>query len=360
VNILITCAGQRRDLVEIFRGALAGAGRVVACDMDPAAPAFAVADAWRVVPRVDDVSYVERLLDVCEDESVALLFSLNDFEIALLAREADRFRRVGTRLVMADPDMVEACLDKWASFRMLADAGILTPRTFLSVEDATRAVAARQVGFPLVVKSRWGTSSLGGVEVVHDARELELAWELGSLRMERLVSGGALPGIGPYFARRDHDGPGGGLLIQERVTGVEYGLDVVNDLDGRYRATISRRKLVVRGSEADRTMTLDSAELEEVGRRLGQLVGQPGNLNCDVIESSRGLSVIDLNPRFGTSYPYTQLAGSNVPAALVGWARGVEPDPGWLRCRPGVTMRRTNAYAIVDPAPEHREPPASS
>jgi carbamoyl-phosphate synthase large subunit len=349
VNVLITCVGQRQDLVEVFRDALRGSGEVVACDMDPAAPALAAADRRRTVPRVDDDSYVERLLEVCQQEAVGLLFSLNDFEIALLAPEADRFRGVGTRLVMAAPDMIDACLDKWASFQLLAGAGIVTPLTFLGVQDALGAVAARQLDFPLVVKSRWGTSSLGGIEVVHDARELELVWELGNRRMERFVAEGALPGIGRYFARlRDRGTAATPLLIQERAIGPEYGLDVVNDLDGRYRATLIRRKLVRRGSEADLAVTIDSADLEALGRRLGELVGQPGNLNCDVIESPRGLSVVDLNPRFGTSYPFTQLAGADAPAAVIAWARGADPDPEWLRCRPGVTVRRTNAYLVVD------------
>ncbi len=351
MDILITCAGQREDLIEIFRNALGGAGRVVACDMNPAAPARAVADSWRVVPRVDDDSYVERLLDVCREERVDLLFSLNDFEIALLAGEADRFRAVGTRLVMADPEMTDACLDKWASFQLLAGAGIVTPLTFLSVEDALAAVADGRVRFPLIVKSRWGTSSLGGIEFVHDAHELDLVWELGNLRMERAISERALPGIRVYFERlRERGASTTPLLIQECATGPEYGLDIVNDLDGRYRATLSRRKLVLRGSEADQAMTVDSAELEALGRRLAELIGQPGNLNCDVIESPRGLSVVDVNPRFGTSYPFTQLAGAEVPAALMAWARGVDPDPAWLRVRPGVTVRRMNTYAVMDTA----------
>jgi carbamoyl-phosphate synthase large subunit len=300
------------------------------------------------VPRVDDASYVQQLLDVCGEEDVGLLFSLNDFEIALLAREAGRFQARGTRLVMADPDIIDTCLDKWASFQLLGSHGIITPLTFLSVEAALSAVAERRVGFPLVVKSRWGTSSLGGIELVHDGHELELAWELGSLRMERLIRQRALPGLAPYLAGiRDEGATFAPLLIQERATGPEYGMDIVNDLHGRYRATLIRRKQVLRGSEADQAVTVDSPELEALGRRLGELIGQPGNLNCDVVESPRGLSVLDLNPRFGTSYPFTQLAGANVPAAVISWARGADPDPTWLRCRPGVTVRRTNSFELL-------------
>ena len=52
-SVLLTCAGQRVDMVEAFREALADEGRggiAVACDLNPLSPALYHADARALVP----------------------------------------------------------------------------------------------------------------------------------------------------------------------------------------------------------------------------------------------------------------------------------------------------------------------
>ena len=49
VNVLLTCAGQRVDIVQAFRDALATGphrGRVLVSDLDPLSPALFHADAF--------------------------------------------------------------------------------------------------------------------------------------------------------------------------------------------------------------------------------------------------------------------------------------------------------------------------
>ncbi len=56
VNILLTCAGQRVDIVRAFRAALAAgphAGRVIVSDLDPLSPALFAADQVVELPPVD-------------------------------------------------------------------------------------------------------------------------------------------------------------------------------------------------------------------------------------------------------------------------------------------------------------------
>jgi carbamoyl-phosphate synthase large subunit len=65
-----------------------------------------------------------------------------------------------------------------------------------------------------------------------------------------------------------------------------------------------------------------------------------GNLDCDVIIGRDGPQVLELNPRFGGSYPFAHQAGANLPAALLAWARGETPRPEWLRVRENVTSAK--------------------
>lgn len=60
------------------------------------------------------------------------------------------------------------------------------------------------------------------------------------------------------------------------IKGREYGLDVMNDLDGRYRATIVKEKMAMRSGETDAAGTIDNKELEGLGRTLGTLLCHRG------------------------------------------------------------------------------------
>src|SRR5260370_31650258 len=64
--------------------------------------------------------------------------------------------------------------------------------------------------------------------------------------------------------------------------------------------------------------------------------------------TDRGRFVLDVNPRLGGGYPFSHLAGANLPAALIAWADGIEPDAEWLRYRPGVLSSKYDGVMVVD------------
>ena len=57
INILILSAGTRDKVVQYFKEALAGKGKVIATDCSPYAPAIYEADEYVLVPRITAVSY---------------------------------------------------------------------------------------------------------------------------------------------------------------------------------------------------------------------------------------------------------------------------------------------------------------
>jgi len=68
VSVLLTCAGQRVDIVRAFRDALdAGGhdGRVLVSDLDPLSPALFAADAVVALPPVSDAGYGDAVAEAC-------------------------------------------------------------------------------------------------------------------------------------------------------------------------------------------------------------------------------------------------------------------------------------------------------
>lgn len=339
INVLLTCAGRRNYLIRYFREALHGRGRVVAVDANRQTPALQEADRGFVLPPVQHPDYLNRLLDLCREQEIGLVVPLNDLELPVLAQARQQFRRAGIQVAVSSPDVVTRCFDKWEMFFFLDSQGLPVPRTFTRLEDVRQVLWRQTLAFPVVVKPRWGTASIG-VHRPTDDTELELTYRLARKQVERSI-------IAEVSARD----PSHCVLIQEFLHGEEYGLDVINDLEGRYVTTLVRRKLGMRAGETDRAVTCHDPELEALGERIGRLLGHVGNLDCDVIRGPESFGILDMNPRFGGGYPFVHVAGANLPAALIAWATGREPEPAWLRCQPGVTSCKYDSLLVVPDSP---------
>jgi carbamoyl-phosphate synthase large subunit len=335
MNVMLTCAGRRNYLVTFFRQALENHGRVLAGDATLEAPALQEADESFLLPPINHSDYFDKLLDICQQKQVKLIIPLNDLELPYLARQRDRFLEIGTIPVVSSPEVIDICFDKFATFQFLQNLGISAPKTYLSLDEARQAIAQGEITFPLVVKPRWGSASIG-IEYPEDDEELELAYRFVKKLLGR-----------SFLAEVSSSDPERCILIQERLTGQEHGLDIINNLDGAYITTFIKRKLTMRGGETDRAVTVENAEIKQLGEKIGQNLGHIGNLDCDVMVSPKGLCVLELNPRFGGGYPFSQMAGANIPAALIAWANGERPDDSWLRIEGNIKSSKYDRLIII-------------
>lgn len=346
MNVLLTCGGSRQYMLQAFKDAIGDCGVVLTCDAAADAPALQLADKGFLVPEISDPLYVATLLELCRHEHVHLLIPAMEQELVLLARCRADFESVGTLALVSAPDIVDRCYDKVAAAAFLDRCGVLVPRTYLSLDAARAALWSGDAGFPMVVKPRWGVSSTG-LMFAGDEDELEWSW-----RLVGRIAGRSTP------AAPSASDPERSVLIQECVAGEEYGFDVVNDLHGRYAATLVRRKLRMKGGQTDRAETVAPEAIGTMGERIGRGLGHIGVLDCDAIQSRSGLVVLDINPRIGGGYPFSHLAGANVPAALLAWAGGHTALPEWLRAEPNIRGARHDSLLVLDGRRERRTMPS--
>lgn len=324
MNILLTCAGRRNYMVHYFSKALSGRGKVYAADSSPDAPALQEADESFVVPLVKSPDYIDTLIDLCIRYQIKAVISLNDLELPLMARNTERFLNAGIVPIVSDEQVINNCFDKWKMRLFLLECGFSVPQTYVSLEEAIAAVKDGSIAFPLVVKPRWGTASIA-VEYPEDIEEL--SWKFKFARRKVMQS---------FLADVSSTDPSGCILIQQKIWGNEYGLDIINDLKGKYVCTFVKRKLIMRAGETERAVTIKDEQLEELGAIIGRKLGHIGVLDCDVIVSEGNCFVIDMNPRFGGGYPFSHNAGADIPAAIVSWINGENPDKGWFQITPNL------------------------
>ena len=182
-----------------------------------------------------------------------------------------------------------------------------------------------------MVKPRWG---MGSLSVYRAEDEAELGVFVRKIRREIRES---------YLKYEAASCPKECVLLQSCAEGNEYGLDVVNDLSGRYMTTVVKRKLAMRAGETDEAVTLSPEDpeygaLSELGKAISAGFAHVGIMDVDVILNPENMRpyVIDMNARFGGGYPFSHLAGMDLPRAYVAWAEGKEAEPAWLTPKPHV------------------------
>lgn len=324
MNILFTCAGRRNYLINYFKEALRGEGRVFASDMQLTAPALVDADVALELPSIYDEDYIPGLLSIVRKHDIQAVIPLNDLELPILARHREALQAAGAKAIVAPEEVIRIAFDKWETVKFLEKVGLRSPKTFNCLKRAQEAIKEGALAFPLVLKPRWGSASIG-IDFPEDSEELELAYRLQTIRLQRTI-----------LAKASCEDVEHALLIQEKIPGAEYGMDVLNDFDGNYVGTFVRQKLAMRSGETDKAVSVKDPRFEKIGATIGKALGHIGNLDCDVFEHDGELYVLEMNARFGGGYPFSHLAGSNTAAVYIEWLKGNRDIAALIDYKPGL------------------------
>ena len=332
MNILFTCAGRRSYLLKYFKENMVASDKIIATDMQLTAPALQVADVKIQVPAVYDHKYIDITLDICKEYKIDALISLNDLELPILAKNKARFEELGVKVIVSDPNVIDIAFDKYKTALWVKSIGLNAPRTYVTLASVKEALIKGEISFPLFMKPRWGSGSIG-LETIEDMEELDIYYHLQMKKIKKTIL--ATASVGDEY-----------ILIQEKLTGNEYGLDIMNDLDGNNVAVSVKQKLAMRAGETDKAITVYLPKVREMGAKIGHELGHIGNLDVDIMQRANGdYCVLELNPRFGGGFPFSYEAGVNMPLAIMKWLRGEKVDSSMLQPEYG-RMFAKNDYLV--------------
>lgn len=308
-HVLISSAGRRGELVQIFRRSLPPGSMVHTADMSSLSAAGQLADQHHLVPPVTSPDLLPAIESLCQTHGISHVVPTIDPELPVYAAARDRLRDRGITVWVSGVETVGLGQDKRATQAFLREHGLPTVAQWTRDE----AVATADLPFPVIAKPAGGSASKG-LQVLTSAAQVE-----------------ALPTDGDY-------------VVEETAPGIEHTIDVLVDRDGVCRATVPRRRLEVRAGEVSKGVTVASAPLEKLARRVAeQLPDAFGVLNMQIFhdEATGRMSVIELNARFGGGFPLAYHAGCRAPAWLLDHLAGTrELEADALSWRSGVLMLR--------------------
>lgn len=334
MNILLTSSGRRTYLVDYFKKALSGKGLLFASN-SVMSPALLNADRSVITPLIYSEEYIPFLLRYCCENEIGLVVPLFDIDVPVLAAHKKEFSDIGVILAVSDEETAAICNDKYLMSLKLAEYGIGCPVTAVTLPGAEKT------GFPCMIKPRFGMGSIG-VEICSEPSELQVLYN----RCKRKIEDS-------YLRYESDRTPDEAVLIQKKINGEEYGLDVINDLCGNFAAVVVKRKLAMRAGETDEAVTLSGASreyrvLEELGKKISKAFRHIGNMDVDVMMDAGGTPyVIDMNARFGGGYPFSHAAGIDLPKAYLLWAEGALVPPEILTARENIHSFKEIAIRTV-------------
>ncbi len=310
LHLLFTCAGRRNYLINYFKEAIKGQGQIFAADMSDTAPAMVDADVALIVPSIYDSNYIDALKAIVKAHQINAIISLNDLELPILSKHKSELESTGVKVIVSNENVIDIAFDKIMTFNFIQNIGLQTPLTYTNLNTAKNAIAEGKLNYPLVVKPRWGSASIG-IDFPETEEELDLAFKLQHIKLKKSILNTA--------SEQDLDNA---ILIQEKMNGQEYGLDIVNDFEGNYFGTFVRKKLNMRSGETDKAISVIDERFETLGRIVSENLKHVGNLDCDVFVANNQLYLLELNPRFGGGYPFSHEAGVDTCALYIEWLKG--------------------------------------
>lgn len=323
MNIILTSVGRRTYMVNYFKEALRGIGLVHAAN-SVETYAMSTADKSVITPLIYGENYIEFLLNYCLENDIKAVISLFDIDLPVLAKNKVRFAEHGISIIISDFEFIKTCNDKWLTYIFLRENEFNTPVSFLSVKDALAALMRNEIHFPLIIKPRWGMGSIGIFQADNE-EELEILYRksLNSIKES-------------YLKFESQQAIENSIIIQEKLLGDEYGMDIFNNLKGDFLACVPKKKLAMRAGETDSAEIIENTELLDIGKNLSQLSKHVGNLDVDCFLVDNEFFILEMNCRFGGQYPFSHLAGVNFLKAIIQMLMGTEVEHTLLEPQIGV------------------------
>ncbi len=318
MNFLFCSAGRRCELLKDLRASQGETVKIVAADASEYAPALYFADKRYIVPGIDDPGYISALLEICKAESIDAITTCIDPEIPVLARHRSEFEALGVVVLCPCEDAALLCLDKYEFYKKLCELGLPSVPTYGSFAEAMNAVDGGECGFPLFVKPRKGSGSVGARKI-ENREALELAFS------------------------------GDPSLIAQPYLGEAIDLDAdvyVDTVTHRAVAAFSKKKISTTIGGANKTVSFKDQKLLDLILRLSESLGFNGPMDVDFFKVGDEYLVSEVNPRFGGAYIHAFGAGVDFFELIANNIAGIANEPEFLNYDEGVYMLMYDSAVI--------------
>lgn len=317
MNILMCSVGRRGELLKDFKNSMSENSKIIATDLSPYAPALYFADKSYLVPGIEDPSYIDTIIDICKKEQINAITTFIDPEIEILAKNRNRFSELGIVVLAPYEETATLCFDKYKMFKKLSSCGIPTVMTWGTIEEFDEARAAGTVDFPVFVKPRTGSGSVGARKVFNYDILLESMKEDPS------------------------------LIIQEFMDCEDLDADVyIDTVTHEAVSAFSKRKIETRIGGASKTVSFKDKKLFSFISEIVKVLKFNGPVDMDFFYHNGEYYLSEINPRFGGAYLHAYGAGVDFIKLIEKNLNGEANEPTFGDYEEGIVMMMYDSVVI--------------
>ena len=281
-NVMVLSVGRRVELIQLMKEAINNLGldgKVLAADASILSPALYFADHYEIIPKVNDETYIPFLIQLVNDYEIDLIVPTIDTELLILsANKAKIESETKTKVVVSNKDLIELFSDKKKSNLAFKEIGINVPEVYSSNDS---------LKFPVFIKPRFGSSSIGAVRV---SSEIQLL------------------GISDLY---------GEMIIQEYLNGKEFTIDCMVLKKGMPSLIVPRERISIRSGEVIKGKVVKHPILIDVAKLILSRFPLYGPITIQGILVDEIFYVIEVNPRLGGGVPMSILSGATILEDLI-------------------------------------------
>ena len=190
---------------------------------------------------------------------------------------------------------------------------------YLNLEEIEAEIDNNNLVFPIIVKPRTGSASLG-VTKVNSYDELAALF------------------------KKTKD-----LIAQPFMEGDEYGVDCYVDLQSKQPTDIfCKRKIRMRAGETDKSIAIKDPDLFTLIEKLLDTLKPSGPIDIDCFKTANGYVISEINPRFGGGYLHAHESGHNFVRNIINNLQGIANESQIGNYQDGTIMIKFDGVIMIN------------
>lgn len=268
---------------------------VVALDGDHLAAGLYISKTAYLIPYANKDNYIPKLLEICKNENISLLFPGLDAELMPLSLNRHLFDKIGTKVVVSRPEVITISDNIQLAFEHLMRFGVNVPITFLAEK-----FNPNKESYPFILRQKVGGARSKNTYLIRNSIE----WEAALEKIESDISN---------------------YIIMEYIEGDEYTCGSIN-LNGSCEGVIVMRR-ILKGGETYRCFTIKNDVIEEEVRKILGAIKPFGAFNAEFKLKDGKPYVFEVNARCSGTTAARACSGFNEPKMIADYLlKGIKPE----------------------------------